>query len=89
MLRRGPYPIELKERISSKYGHLCNADCATLARFLYENGTRNIMLAHLSEENNTPKLAFDQTFCALSDESVNLKVAAPATPVWLIGQEAD
>lgn len=87
MLRRGPYPIELKERISSKNGHLSNADCAMFARFLYENGTRNVMLAHLSEENNTPELAFNQTFCALSDKSVNLKVAAPAAPVWLLGQE--
>lgn len=87
MLRRGPYPIELKQRISSEYGHLSNADCAALARYLYKNGTRNIMLAHLSEENNTPALAFNETFCALDDESVNLKVACPATPVWLVGSE--
>ena len=89
MLTRGPYPIELKQRISSRYGHLSNADCAALACFLYENGTRNIMLAHLSEENNTPELAFNETFCALADESVNLKIAEPASPVWLVGQEED
>ena len=87
MLRRGPYPIELKERISSKYGHLSNTDCAALATYIYEQGTRNIMLAHLSEENNTPELAFNETFSALADESVNLKVAAPASPVWLVGAD--
>jgi hypothetical protein len=43
------------------------------------------MLAHLSEENNTPALAFNETFRALADDSVNLKVAEPSTPVWLIG----
>jgi phosphoribosyl 1,2-cyclic phosphodiesterase len=85
MLRRGPYPIELKQRISSKYGHLSNTDCAALASYLYKNGTRHIMLAHLSEENNDPQLAYNETFCALADEGVNLKVANPAAPVWLIG----
>ena len=45
------------------------------------------MLAHLSEENNDPALAYNETFCALADDSVNLKVAHPAAPVWLIGQE--
>ena len=85
MLRRGSYPIELKQRISSKYGHLSNADCATLACHLYKHGTRHIMLAHLSEENNDPELAYNETFCALADEGVNLKVANPAAPVWLIG----
>lgn len=85
MLVRGPYPIELKNRIRSEYGHLSNADCARLASHLYSHGTRNIMLAHLSEENNTPALAFNETFRALADDSVNLKVAEPSTPVWLIG----
>ena len=87
MLLRGPYPIELKNRISSEYGHLSNADCARLASHLYEHGTRNIMLAHLSEENNTPTLAYAETYSALADDSVNLKVAKPASPVWLIGGE--
>ncbi len=85
MLRAGPYPIDLKERIRSKYGHISNAECAELARHLYIHGTRNIMLAHLSEENNTPKAAFDQTFSALADDTVNLKVADRQSPVWLLG----
>jgi len=87
MLRAGPYPIELKQRITSGYGHLSNAECASLARYLYDNGTRNIMLAHLSEENNTPELAFGQTFDALCDQSVNLRVADRNAPVWLVGGE--
>ncbi len=89
MLRTGPYPIELKQRISSGHGHISNTECAALAYHLYTGGTKNIMLAHLSEENNTPELAFNETLCAIADSAVNLKVATPDTPVWLIGQEKD
>ncbi|MBE6584791.1 MAG: MBL fold metallo-hydrolase [Ruminococcaceae bacterium] len=87
MLRKGPYPLELKQRISGGYGHLSNPECAKLACHLYSHGTRNIMLAHLSEENNTPELARGETSFALADESVNLKVADQNVPVWLVGQE--
>lgn len=86
MLAAGPYPYELKQRIRSRHGHLSNGDCAALAAELYESGTRNILLAHLSEENNYPDLAYQETASALADESVNLRVARPNEPVWLIGE---
>lgn len=57
MLEIGSYPYELKRRITSKLGHLCNDDCARLAVFLANSGTRKIILGHLSEENNFPQLA--------------------------------
>ena len=85
MLAEGPYPYELKQRIRSKWGHLSNVDCATLAAELYENGTEHIMLAHLSEENNLPEIAFNEVFTAIADESFDLKVANQNEPVWLIG----
>lgn len=85
MLADGPYPYDLKQRIRSKKGHLSNTDCAALASELYESGTRHIMLAHLSEENNLPELAFNEVLTAIADESVNLKVARQDAPVWLIG----
>ncbi len=89
MLKNGPYPYELKKRIASKYGHLSNADCATLASRLYEGGTRHIMLAHLSEENNLPELAYNEVFTAIADPTVNLRVAEQNAPVWLLdGSEA-
>lgn len=86
MLRDGPYPYELKQRIRSKKGHLSNSDCATLAAELYESGTEHIMLAHLSEENNLPELAFNEVFTAIADEKFDLKVARQDEPVWLIGE---
>ena len=84
MLRDGPYPPELKQRIRSKKGHLSNPDCAAFAASLCESGTKHIMLAHLSEENNDPCLAYNETLSAIADESVNLKVAAQDEIVWLI-----
>lgn len=65
MLRYGPYPFYLKRRILSDRGHLSNADCAALARELAEKGTRQIILAHLSRENNTPDKALAETGKAL------------------------
>ena len=85
MLIDGPYPYELKQRIRSQKGHLSNSDCAALAAELYESGTKHIMLAHLSEENNLPELAFNEVFTAIADESFDLKVARQDSPVWLIG----
>ncbi|MBO5555621.1 MAG: MBL fold metallo-hydrolase [Oscillospiraceae bacterium] len=57
MLRSGPYPFPLKRRILADTGHLSNENCAILARTLAESGTRQIILGHLSRENNTPSLA--------------------------------
>ena len=57
MLKNGPYPIYLQERILSEYGHLSNDDCAKTISTLYEKGTKNFLLAHISTHNNTPELA--------------------------------
>ena len=84
MLMEGPYPYDLKLRILSKKGHLSNEDCAALAAQLYASGTKNILLAHLSEQNNTPRLAFHETFCAIGDKDFNLRVADPVHVSWLI-----
>ncbi len=57
MLRHGPYPQYLKDRIMGAEGHLSNKDCATA---LAENATpalKHVWLCHLSEENNHPELA--------------------------------
>jgi phosphoribosyl 1,2-cyclic phosphodiesterase len=57
MLRTGPYPAGVKKRIASNVGHLSNRQCADLARAVTHRGLRRVVLAHLSEENNTPALA--------------------------------
>lgn len=56
-LCRGPYPYHLKQRILSRYGHLSNEAAADFARYCVGHGTRDILLAHLSAENNTPTMA--------------------------------
>lgn len=57
MLAHGPYPRMLKRRISGGAGHLSNAVAASLAARCVHAGLRGVMLAHLSETNNTPELA--------------------------------
>ncbi len=59
MLKRGPYPAHLKRRVLSNVGHLSNDDCGRLTDVVRERSGKNpiIYLAHLSETNNTPKLA--------------------------------
>ena len=60
--RNGKYSEFLKKRILSDKGHLSNDDCAETACLLAASGTKQIILAHLSEENNCPELAFE-TVC--------------------------
>jgi len=59
MLRAGPYPPSLQRRILSRVGHLSNAACADLVGDSVSSRLRTVVLAHLSEENNTPRLAFE------------------------------
>lgn len=75
MLKNGSYPYELKKRILGKRGHLCNTDCALLSAKLVQSGTKNILLAHISEENNTPELAYDEVASVIADPRFNLAVA--------------
>ncbi len=84
MLMNGTYPHDLKLRIRSKRGHLSNGDCAAFASELCFSGTKNILLAHLSEENNEPSLAFNEVWGAISDGDINLKVASQCECVKLI-----
>ena len=65
MLINGPYPISLQRRIMSRVGHLSNADCAAVVQDSVTPRLRQVVLAHLSEENNTPRLAFDNMRDAL------------------------
>ena len=65
MLKNGPYPYQLKQRILGNYGHLSNESCASFLPYLVKNGTRYILLAHLSAENNTPEAAYDEAVSML------------------------
>ncbi|MBQ1477156.1 MAG: MBL fold metallo-hydrolase [Erysipelotrichaceae bacterium] len=74
MLKEGPYPYYLKKRILSEYGHLSNDDCADTVRGLYENGTRNFLLAHLSRHNNTPEKAYETIMTRMEGKDISLYI---------------
>ena len=79
-LKAGPYPFPLKKRILGPYGHLSNFDCAALLPHLVRYGTQRIVLAHLSEENNTPEMAYEESARRL-EGAASLAVAKPAETV--------
>jgi phosphoribosyl 1,2-cyclic phosphodiesterase len=82
-----PYPV--KSRILSDSGHLSNADSAAILADVIGPLTREIILAHLSEEANTPSLALSTLIEALQDESVHvhpeLRIACAKQFECLIG----
>jgi phosphoribosyl 1,2-cyclic phosphodiesterase len=59
MLANGPYPVSVQRRIAGRTGHLSNAQCASLVRDAVTTQLRKVILAHISEENNTPRVAMD------------------------------
>jgi len=57
MLASGRYPHFLKQRVGGRFGHLCNADSADIARAVNHAGLQRVVAAHLSRQNNRPDLA--------------------------------
>ena len=57
MLRVGPYPWSVKQRVMSRVGHLSNESLAQFFAKDYDRGASYIVLAHLSEQNNHPEVA--------------------------------
>jgi len=57
MLRDGPYPWSVKQRVLSRVGHLSNEAAADFLENTYDGQAAYVILAHLSESNNLPELA--------------------------------
>ncbi len=57
MLKDGPYPWSVKQRVMSRVGHLSNLAAAEFLERQYDGGAHTIILGHLSESNNAPELA--------------------------------
>jgi len=73
LLRRNrKYPDYVKARIASNKGHLSNADSAPYISRLVESGATRIVLAHLSRENNSPRIAFENTERELAKAGLKL-----------------
>jgi phosphoribosyl 1,2-cyclic phosphodiesterase len=74
MLLNGPYPWSLKQRIKSRTGHLSNTDARELIMELKNNRLKHVILAHLSDTNNTAEKAYNEVCVALEKTSTELKV---------------
>ncbi|MDD3919703.1 MAG: MBL fold metallo-hydrolase [Eubacteriales bacterium] len=70
MLMAGRYTWPLKQRILSRHGHLSNEDCGRALCRLYTTGVRNVILGHLSGENNTEDIAHLCVESALRQEQI-------------------
>lgn len=72
MLLMGSYTYSLKKRVMSNIGHLSNEDAAKFAVDLINNGTEDILLAHLSRENNFPALAYETSNHILTENGMKI-----------------
>jgi phosphoribosyl 1,2-cyclic phosphodiesterase len=90
MLRHGPYPWSVKQRIGSSHGHLSNRAAALLGRELHHPALAGVVLAHLSGECNDPELARDEVGRVLEKAGFSgpLLVAAQGSPLEPLEVEA-
>ena len=72
MLNNGNYPFSLRQRILSDKGHLSNYDSAKyLCSFIGDN-TKYVLLAHLSEDNNTEELAYETLVSRMNKNNIHI-----------------
>jgi len=89
MLRVGPYPWNLKQRLMGRHGHLSNTAVSQFIRNQWDGRANHLVLAHLSSQNNHPEIARQEATRALRYRGVDssrLFVTAqdsPSTPIWL------
>lgn len=84
MLMEGPYPWPLKQRIAGRTGHLSNPETRDLLGRLRHEGLHHVVLAHLSEINNTPEFALNMVAEGLGPCRARLTVALQDRPTELI-----
>ncbi|MBI2150342.1 MAG: MBL fold metallo-hydrolase [Acidobacteria bacterium] len=89
MLRAGPYPWNLKQRLMGRYGHLSNMAAGRFFRDQYDGMAAYVLLAHLSSKNNHPEIARQEAARALRDRGLGatrIEVASqdePTPPIRL------
>jgi phosphoribosyl 1,2-cyclic phosphodiesterase len=78
MLKEGPYPPALQQRVRSDHGHLSNDDAAVFLQTLIHDQLHHVVLAHLSATNNHPNLAMTAARGVMGGGSImpQLRVAA-------------
>lgn len=84
MLKMSQYPWELKQRIMGRRGHLSNQAAAELVRRAVTEQTEQVILTHLSEENNLPDIALMTTMQKLEEVVPVVTVASQSEPTALL-----
>jgi phosphoribosyl 1,2-cyclic phosphodiesterase len=89
LLRTGPYPWSVKQRVAGPNGHLSNAECALMARECVHRGLRHLVLCHLSQVNNRPEIALRSMRTTLRSAGFKGKLqAAPQHTTVTLGGAA-
>ena len=83
MLRDGPYPWQVKQRVMSRVGHLSNDAAAKFLEKEYDGSASYVVLAHLSEKNNMPELAR-----VAAERAIGARASLLANKVLLAEQSA-
>jgi phosphoribosyl 1,2-cyclic phosphodiesterase len=83
MLKDGPYPWSVKQRVLSRVGHLSNAAAAEFLLRDYDGGAHTIVLGHLSEANNLPELAR-----MAAEQAIGDRLSLLGNRLVLAGQDA-
>jgi len=83
MLKDGPYPWSVKQRVLSRVGHLSNTACAEFLLRDYDGGAHTIVLGHLSEQNNLPELAR-----MAAEQAIGGRMSLLGNRILLAAQEA-
>ena len=78
MLRDGPYPLRLQQRVRSNQGHLANEDAGEFLKKVLGDHLYHVVLAHLSETNNLPRLALEAVRTRLGPDCARLRIIAAA-----------
>ena len=73
VLKCSPYPYSLKTRISGPNGHLSNSTAGKTVSALLKTGLKEVMLGHLSKENNFPELAYQTVLEELHSNDLSEK----------------
>lgn len=93
ILKYSKYPYPLKERIAGPNGHLANSDAGKTVSYLLNSGLKQVMLGHLSKENNFPELAYKTVVEQLmenkyDENNVSINIASRFNPSSIINLEA-
>jgi phosphoribosyl 1,2-cyclic phosphodiesterase len=87
MLKNGPYPWPVKQRIKSRVGHLSNEQSVEVISRVFSENLQAVILAHMSETNNSSEMVLKAVGSKLSkhiQESVKITVASQHQPIDLI-----